>query len=162
MFVLYLPAAPVVHEAAAAEPEPKPVEPAAPPPIPEAEPFKETILLVDDEAGIRGLVRRILMRERYNVIEAASGEEALAVAVQHSGPIHMVLTDVNMPGMNGPQLVKSIQGPFPDVKAVFISGQADAVQAGEFPGAAFLQKPFTLTDLLRVVRGALSVEKPQA
>ncbi len=124
-------------------------------PAAEPEPTRETILLVDDEPGIRGLVRRILKRENYNVIEAASGEEALSVALQHSGPIHVLLTDVMMPGMTGPQVAASIQGTFPEAKVIYISGYSEPEQEHQIRGALYLQKPFTLSDLLRVVNQAL-------
>ncbi len=150
MFALYLPAASATPEMLAPVAEAVPVKPE-----PEPEPPKDTILLVDDEAGIRGLVRRILQREHYQVIEAANGKEALAVAAGHAGPIQMLLTDVNMPEMNGMDLAKSMETQYPGIRVVFVSGQADPSELGAFPGAAFLRKPFTLTELLRVVRGAL-------
>jgi two-component system cell cycle sensor histidine kinase/response regulator CckA len=126
-------------------------------PAPEPEPTRETILLVDDEAGIRGLVRRILRREHYNVIEAATGEEALAIAQKHAGPIHLLLTDVMMPSMTGPQLAESVRLAFPGVKVVFISGYSQIPPTEKLPSALLLQKPFTMTDLLRVVRQDLEL-----
>ncbi len=131
---------------------------AAPGITPEPEPVRETILLVDDEAGIRGLVRRILRREHYNVIEAATGEEALAIALQHPGPIHVLLTDVMMPGVSGPQLAESVRGAFPSVKVVFISGYSQTTPTEKLPSALLLPKPFTMTELLRVVRKAIESE----
>ncbi len=131
---------------------------AAPEITPEPEPVRETILLVDDEAGIRGLVRRILRREHYNVIEAATGEEALAIALQHPGPIHLLLTDVMMPGVSGPQLAESVRGAFPSVKVVFISGYSQTTPNEKLPSALLLQKPFTMTELLRIVRKAIESE----
>jgi two-component system nitrogen regulation response regulator GlnG len=73
-----------------------------------------------------------------------------------------VLTDLHMPGINGIQLVRSIQESYPDIHVVFISGQPQESGLADFPGAAFLRKPFTLTDLLRVVRGALGTEPSKA
>jgi PAS domain S-box-containing protein len=131
---------------------------AVPETTPEPEPLRETILLVDDEAGIRGLVRRILRREHYNVIEAATGEEALAIALQHPGPIHVLLTDVMMPGVSGPQLAESVRNAFPSVKVVFISGYSQTTPTEKLPSALMLQKPFTMTDLLRIVRKAIESE----
>jgi CheY-like chemotaxis protein len=162
LLVLYLVAVPVEPPPAvvavptgpeSSAPEAAPVELV----IPEPEPLRETILLVDDEAGIRGLVRRILRREHYNVIEAGTGEEALAIAIQHPGPIHLLLTDVMMPGISGPQLAESVRGAFPSIKVVFISGYSQTPPTEKLPGALLLQKPFTMTDLLRVVRQAIEL-----
>jgi CheY-like chemotaxis protein/signal transduction histidine kinase len=158
LLVLYLLSAPVqsaVPSSPVSLPEaPVPFE-AEPAPAAEPEPTKGTILLVDDEPGIRGLVRRILRRENYNVIEAASGEEALSVALSHPSPIHLLLTDVMMPGMTGPQVAASIQGNFPEAKVIYISGYSDPEEQQQIEGELYLQKPFTLSDLLRVVNEAL-------
>jgi CheY-like chemotaxis protein len=162
VFTLHLPGiarAETMETTAAPIPEPAEllIEPAPPARI-DPDPLhgsQGTILLVDDEAGIRGLVRRILQREHYHVLEASSGEEALAIAARYGNPIQLAVTDVTMPGMNGPELVRSIRRPFPDIKVVFISGQTDTSDLTAFEGAALLRKPFTLTDLLRVVRGSL-------
>jgi hypothetical protein len=151
-----VPPPPAPSEVSRREPS-APVIP-APAVTPEPEPLRETILLVDDEAGIRGLVRRILRREHYNVIEAATGEEALAIALQHPGPIHVLLTDVMMPGVSGPQLAESVRGAFPSVKVVFISGYSQTTPTEKLPSALLLQKPFTMTDLLRIVRKAIESE----
>lgn len=147
-------------------PAPSPVEPPLPgvpsveAPVPEPEPLRETILLVDDEAGIRGLVRRILRRERYNVIEAGNGSDALALAKQHSGAIDVLLTDVMMPGMSGPELAASVKASYPNAKVIFISGYSQISPTKDQPGAFLLQKPFTMTDLLRVVRQAIESNGP--
>ena len=137
---------------------PVPETPAVQQTAPEPEPSRETILLVDDEAGIRGLVRRILRRERYNVIEAATGEEAWAMALKHPGPIHLLLTDVMMPGVSGPQLAEQVKEVFPNIKVVFITGYSQTSPTEKLPSALLLQKPFTMTDLLRVVRQAIELE----
>ena len=162
LLVLYLVAVPVEAVAQPAPAEVSRREPStaipAPEVTPQPEPLRETILLVDDEAGIRGLVRRILRREHYNVIEAATGEEALAIALQHPGPIHVLLTDVMMPGVSGPQLAESVRGAFPSVKVVFISGYSQTAPTEKLPSALLLQKPFTMTDLLRIVRRAIESE----
>jgi PAS domain S-box-containing protein len=146
-----LPAAVVIPAAVPAQaPEPEP--------IPEPEPLRETILIVDDEAGIRGLMRKILKREHYNVIEAANAEDALKEAAAHSGPIHLLLTDVMLPGMLGPELARKMYARNNSVKVLYISGytQDERVRAGEYPpGARFLAKPFTLSALLEKVRETL-------
>lgn len=137
-----------------------PVAP-APPPVQ----TRETILVVDDEAGIRGLMRKILRRERYVVLEAGSGEEALAVALSHAGPIDLLLTDVMMPGLNGPELARRMCDATPALKVLLISGYApeevlpSAAQPSDAQpqptGFAFLSKPFTLGALVSKVRETL-------
>jgi PAS domain S-box-containing protein len=155
-FSLYLP---YLEPSASAAPttiaEAAPVEPA---PAPQPEPLRETILVVDDEAGIRGLVRKILKREHYQVLEAGSAEEALTIAVSRAAPIDLLLTDVMLPGLSGPELARRMYEASPALRVLYISGYTDdpAVEAGQFPpGAQFLAKPFTLTALLRAVRETL-------
>jgi two-component system cell cycle sensor histidine kinase/response regulator CckA len=156
VFVIYLPYAepeepPVVEEAVPIpEPEPAPVE--------AEEPRRETILLVEDEPGIRGLVRKILRRERYQVLEAGSGQEALNLVSAQGVSIDLLLTDMLLPGMSGRDLAEFLHRMRPALKVVYISGYTDdeSVRAGEFPpGAKFLQKPFTLGALTGKVREAL-------
>jgi hypothetical protein len=132
--------------------------PSAAAPLPPAEQFRETILVVDDEAGIRGLVRKILRRERYQVLEAGSAEEALAISVSHPDPIHLLLTDVVLPGLSGPELARRMYEASPNLKVLYVSGYTDddSVRAGEYPpGSRFLPKPFTLGALLASVRETL-------
>jgi two-component system, cell cycle sensor histidine kinase and response regulator CckA len=127
--------------------------------IPEPEPLKETILVVDDEAGIRGLMRKILRRDNYNVLEAGSAEEALKLAAGHTGPIQLLLTDVMLPEMQGPELARKLYAVDPTLKVLYISGYTpdESVRAGEYPpGARFLAKPFTLGALLSNVRETLN------
>jgi CheY-like chemotaxis protein len=123
-----------------------------------AEALRETILVVDDETGIRALIVKILRRERYRVLEAGSVAEAVAAAAAHGGPIQLLLTDVMLPDRNGRQLATQLLETRPGLKVVYISGftDDDAVRAGAFPpGARFLQKPFTLGALMGTVREAL-------
>ncbi len=122
-------------------------------------PQRGTVLVVDDESGIRELIVKILRRERYFVLEAGSATEALAVASGHDGPIHLLLTDVMLPDRNGRELAKQLREALPEVKVMYISGYTDdeSVRAGVFPpGARFLQKPFTLSALIGTVKEALS------
>ncbi len=126
------------------------------------EPKLETILVVEDEGGIRALVRKILKRQGYNVLEAAQGEEALAVLRQHAEGIDLLLTDVMMPGMNGVELSYKAVEVRPEIRVLFVSGYTDEslLEAGKFPqGTAFLQKPFTLGSLLGKVREVLDAGK---
>jgi CheY-like chemotaxis protein len=157
-FAVYLPFASYDEDAASPPAEPTPVAEPEPPPAPEPEPMRETILVVDDEAGIRGLMRKILRRERYQVLEASSAEEALQMAAAHQGPIQMLLTDVMLPGMLGPELARKMYALDSSLKVLYISGytQDEAVRTGEYPpGARFLAKPFTLGALLGKVRESL-------
>jgi signal transduction histidine kinase len=144
--------------AVAPPPAPAVAEAPPPPPVPEPEVLRETILVVEDEAGIRGLVRKILRRERYQVLEAGSAEEALTIAVSHGGPIHLLLTDVVLPGLRGPDLARRMYEASPSLKVLYISGYTDdeSVRTGEYPpGARFLAKPFTLSALVKTVRETL-------
>jgi len=122
----------------------------------------ETVLLVEDEQSLRALTRDLLERSEYSVLEASSGAHALEIAQQHSGPIHLLLTDVVMPGMNGAALAANLAPLHPDMKVLFMSGYTGsfATQTGLLgEGARVLQKPFSRDALLRKVREVL--ELPQ-
>lgn len=110
-----------------------------------------TILVVDDETGIRELIRKILERERYRVLEAASAEEALTTV--QGQVIDLLITDVMLPGIRGPELARQMQQAAPRLKTLFISGYTGEERVP--PGAVFLAKPFTLPVLLEKVREAL-------
>jgi two-component system cell cycle sensor histidine kinase/response regulator CckA len=135
----------------------------APPPLEaDAEPAVEapapTILVAEDEPGIRALVRKILRRQGYQVLEASDGEEALRIIHDHSGAIHLLITDVMMPGLGGPGLASQLREQRPDTKLLFISGYTGEapLHTGDLPeGTAFLQKPFTLGSLLDRVKELL-------
>ncbi len=125
---------------------------------PEPEPSLGTILVVEDEPGIRGLVRKILRRENYDVLEAGSGEEALTEAAAQDVDIDLLLTDVMLPGIGGRELAESLTAGNPELKVVYVSGFTDdeGVRTGQFPpGSRFLQKPFTLSALVGIVKEAL-------
>jgi CheY-like chemotaxis protein len=118
----------------------------------------ETILLVEDEASVRQLVRETLEAKGYTVLEAHDGETALRIALQHLAPINMLITDVVMPGMSGRELAQRICASDPDVKVLYLSGYTEDTivhEGGLEPGTAFLQKPFTLQTLSRRVREVL-------
>jgi PAS domain S-box-containing protein len=118
----------------------------------------ETILVVDDEPGIRNLIAKILRREHYQVLEAGTAAEAVVVAAEHGTAIQLLLTDVMLPDRNGRQLAEKLVQAQPKLKVMYISGFTDdeSVLAGAFPpGARFLQKPFTLGALLGTVRETL-------
>ena len=125
----------------------------------------ETVLFVEDEESVRELVRDYLRNSGYRVLEAADGIQALAVAAAHSGPIHILVTDVVMPRLSGRELVTRITPARPDLKILYISGYTDdsifrhGVLEG---GVAFLQKPFNLKDLTQKIRQVLDRESASA
>lgn len=123
----------------------------------------ETILVVDDEAQVRNLARDILLGAGYRVIEAEDGEQALRLAEEHSGVIHVLLTDIMMPGINGKELADRFVLSRPETKPIFMSGRAAEVisDAGVLiPVDAFLAKPFTVERLLNKVRERLEYRSP--
>jgi two-component system cell cycle sensor histidine kinase/response regulator CckA len=121
----------------------------------------ETVLVVEDEDGVRKLIRSVLKRAGYTVLEARGGREALLLCQSHSGPVHLVITDVVMPLMSGRELVNHLTALRPEIKLLFISGYTDdaTVQHGvHSPQTPFLQKPFTPGALTGIVRETLDTE----
>jgi two-component system cell cycle sensor histidine kinase/response regulator CckA len=115
-----------------------------------------TILLIDDEHAVRLIVLKILRRANYNVIEASSGEEALKVADAHTGKIDLVVTDMFMPGMRGPEVIQNLITKRQGLKVLFMSGYADYdAKLGVPFGANFLGKPFSGQELAAAVESAL-------
>jgi two-component system cell cycle sensor histidine kinase/response regulator CckA len=121
----------------------------------------ETVLLVEDEPQVRGVARRILERQGYLVLVPQSAEEALRLAEDYAGTIHLLVTDVVMPRMNGSELSRLLRQQRPGLRVLFVSGYTDG-SIGALgmleDGAAFLQKPFTSESLARKVRSVL--DKP--
>ena len=118
----------------------------------------ETVLLVEDEPAILRLAKSVLERLDYKVLAASSPEKALALAERHKGAIHLLITDVVMPGMNGQQLVERIKKSMPDVKILFMSGYTSDTVAHRGileSNVQFLQKPFSNESLARKVREIL-------
>jgi len=118
----------------------------------------ETILLVEDDAGIRALVRQVLAQSGYQVLEAHHGKHAIQICEQHAGPIHLLVTDMVMPEMSGTETAGHLTSLRPDLKVLFLSGYADeAVHRHGMlaAGANFLPKPFTPAVLARKVREVL-------
>ena len=125
----------------------------------------ETILLVEDEEGVRDLARRILELKGYKVITASNPTEAAQVCERYEGPIHLLLTDVVMPTMSGPQLAEHVAFLRPGLKVLYISGYTDnaIVPHGILEeGVQFLQKPFTRDSLTRKVREVLDAPQQTA
>jgi len=131
---------------------------AAPVEYRKVEPGTETILLVEDEANLRYLARQYLEKQGYKVIEAADGAVAMQIAVAHEAVIHLLLTDVIMPGMNGRELAQRISEIRPNVKILYMSGYTENVIGHNGmldAGVRLLQKPFNLRDLKSKVREVL-------
>ena len=119
----------------------------------------ETILVVEDVAAVRAVTREMLERYGYQVLEAADGKAALDVAAAHAGPIHLLLTDVVMPEINGRELANRLSKARPGVNVLFMSGYTDdaVVRHGILQeGIAYLQKPFTPRSLAAKVRTSLN------
>jgi signal transduction histidine kinase/ActR/RegA family two-component response regulator len=148
-FDIYLPRS---QEAAAA---PAPVVQSAGP----ATGGQETILVVEDNVEVRGLAISALKMQGYTMLEASNGEEALRLAAAHSGDIHLLLTDIVMPGMSGRALAEQLTARHPQLRVIYMSGYTheviDAHMAVPEPGQPFLQKPFTTQEVVRAVREAL-------
>ena len=118
----------------------------------------ETILLVEDEEPVRDVAHGILERSGYSVIEARDGAEALLISERHAGAIDLLLTDVVMPKMSGPELARRLASSRPGVKVLCMSGYTDdaAFRHGLVDaGFAHLQKPLTIGTLTRAVRAVL-------
>ena len=116
-----------------------------------------TVLVVDDEDAVRTLACRMLTSSGYQALQAGHGREAIATIEQHAGAIHLVLTDIKMPGMNGRELGRQVQQRWPGKPVLYMSGFASEVFQGGLleAGAPFLAKPFTQEDLAHKVRGLL-------
>jgi len=123
---------------------------------------RETILLVEDEESLRNLAQEFLEVRGYTVVEAGNGAEALEIAERCQEPIHLMLTDVVMPGVGGRDLVQHLERLHPEMKVLYVSGRTNdlMVQRGvRDPRMAFLQKPFVPGDLARKVREVLDAPK---
>ena len=121
-------------------------------------PSGETVLLLEDETVVRQLVREILERDGYNVIEAVDAETALAATESSGERVDLLVTDVVMPGMSGPEFARTLTRDRPDLKVLYMSGYSAEAVAGNGlgdPGSAFLQKPFRARELSDTVRGLL-------
>ncbi len=118
-----------------------------------------TLLVVEDEEPVRNFLKRLLESRGFTVLSAASGEAALNLDAQYAAPIHLLITDVVMPGMNGRELANRMAARRPGIKVIFVSGYTDdaLLQDGVLePGRAFLNKPFSAETLLEKIAAALS------
>jgi CheY-like chemotaxis protein len=116
----------------------------------------ETILLVEDEDGIRAMMRVYLEGLGYKVLEAASGAEAIVIAEEYPGKIHLLVTDIVMPGMKGTTVAAEIESHRKDMKILFVSGYAEKLD----PNTPVLEKPFSFPDLGAKVRSILDLAVP--
>jgi PAS domain S-box-containing protein len=122
----------------------------------------ETVLLVEDEAGVRNLASRMLRDAGYSVLEAAHGQDAELIFAQHPDAIDLLVTDVIMPGTSGPDLYRRLVAEQPGLKVVFISGYATEAMARQVQldrSQPYIQKPFTAAQLVSGVRRALDDER---
>ena len=123
-----------------------------------AKPCGETILLVEDYRSLREMIRIGLEKVGYKVVAAGNGVEALDLAKSHKEAIQLLITDVIMPEMDGPQLVEQISEQNSGIKVLFMSGYADEMLGQRSvlnSGVAFIKKPFEICDLLAKIREAL-------
>ncbi len=148
-FKVYLPAT----EAAAQE------RPAKPAPAAETSPGGETVLVVEDNEMVRNLASAVLRRQGYTVLSAAEGRRAMDLLAAHAGPVHLLLTDVVMPDMDGRDLSRRAAVHYPDLKVLFMSGYTENVIARHGvldEGVHFIQKPFSIRSLAGKVREILN------
>ena len=117
-----------------------------------------TILVVDDEPQIRGLIRNVLERENYRVLEAEDGEEALTLCERSDANVSLLLTDIVMPNLDGIELARRIRALKPDIRVIYMSGKCEIAMVERDLrqlGFGFIKKPFALPALLGSVREAL-------
>jgi CheY-like chemotaxis protein len=114
----------------------------------------ETVLVVEDQPQVREMTCSILRQFGYQILEACCGEEALCLAETHAGPVHLLLTDVIMPGMSGLELAARLKSLRP-TPILFMSGYSDLTEAVHDSGVTYIQKPFTPDTLVRTVREVL-------
>jgi two-component system cell cycle sensor histidine kinase/response regulator CckA len=117
------------------------------------------VLLVEDDGQVRDVALAILRRHGYAVIAACDGDEAWRSCQAHAHPIHLLLTDLVMPGITGHELAHRLRGLRPEMRILCMSGYHDAIDAGADPDIAYLQKPFTATALATAVRRVLDARR---
>jgi DNA-binding NtrC family response regulator len=125
----------------------------------------ETILLAEDDVALRALMRRVLQQAGYTVLESQDVMDAIAIAQSHREPIHLFLTDIVMPIMNGPNLAQLVLAHQPSMRVLYISGFPHTVVLGSAATSqrvSFLSKPFSPDTLVNAVRQALDRGPAQA
>jgi two-component system cell cycle sensor histidine kinase/response regulator CckA len=120
------------------------------------------VLLVEDEVSVRLASGQFLTQSGYKVLEASDGENAMRVSREHAGPIHLMITDVVMPGMGGARLAERLAEERPEMAVLFVSGYAENTVLQPEATSRFLQKPFSLKVLARAVRQALEASEARA
>lgn len=121
-------------------------------------PTKQTILVVEDKEPVRSVLLEILIDLGYAVLEASDGQHALELARSHEGPIHLLLADIVMPGMQGDEVARRLRAFRPEAKVLFMSGYTKKAVADSLvaeSGAAFIPKPFSLPELTEKLRAVL-------
>lgn len=127
--------------------------------MPEPDTAAATILVVEDEGEVRALARDVLEMNGYTVLEALDVADATRLGETHPGPIHLLITDVVMPGASGPELARRLRARRPGLRVLCMSGypeSADERVGGETGWTAWLEKPFTPDGLMRKVRDCLT------
>ena len=128
---------------------------------PPADTEVKTILLVDDEDSVRAIVVKILRRANYTVLEAENGEAALRIADAHPEKIDLLVSDMYMPGLRGPEVAQALAPKRPGLRVLFMSGYADQDSRSGVPvGANFLNKPFSGKELAAAVDAVLKGPAP--
>jgi signal transduction histidine kinase len=125
----------------------------------------ETVLLVEDDEQVRGLMATALQASGYTVLEASQGDEAVQLAARHGGPIHLLVTDVVLPGLGGREVARAVAAHHQDLAVLYVSGYTDhAALQQDLPGwdSALLQKPFTPLALARKVRQGLDARQARS
>ncbi|WP_462186182.1 MULTISPECIES: response regulator [unclassified Frankia] len=121
-----------------------------------------TILIAEDDAALLEVARRILSRNGYEVLAASTALDACSIAIEHRGDIHLLLTDVIMPRMQGTELANRIRAQQPGIRVLYMSGYADPVLTAQGkldPGVSLLTKPFSERTLLDKVRQVLDAPR---
>ena len=123
------------------------------------DPGAVTILLVEDDAGVREIVREFFAMTGYHVLETPGSDEALRIGREHAGRIDLLVTDVALRGLTGLELAERLAALRPGIRVLYMSGSAEGTAARAAalePGKAYLQKPFSMADLVAKVRQVLN------